>query len=269
MEKKEYTLGPNKIFVEQRTPRNKTYLHPLVLVHGSFGGYWMWNMIADVLNEKGFETFAFSLRGHKPSAKIDLGAVSMMDYRDDLALVVEELKLKDPVVVGHSMAGCIVLMYAIGNSVSAVVPIDPSPSVEVQGAKPEEEVEKIALVYDVFDAGMPREPSEVVEALPDVSQEMIMKMKDMLGPESGTARKDRKRGVSIPKEKLTAPALMLGAELGKSVPFGISAESTRKMAEYYDADYFEIQGATHPGMLIGKYAPTVAFRIVEWLKNIS
>lgn len=268
MQKKEYTVGPNKLFVEHLIPDEKTFDHPLVFVHGSFGGYWMWNMITKDLVEKGFECIAFSLRGHKPSGEVDLGKVSMMDYVEDTAAVIDELKLENPVVIGHSMAGCLVLVYATQKPVYAAISIDPSPSVEVAGVKRQEEIEKIPLVYTAMDAGMPTDPQQVMRALPDISAEMLMKMKDMLGPESGLARRDRKRGVSIPKDKLTAPVLMMGAELGDSIPFGISAESTRTMAEYYDSDFIEVKGATHPGMLVGTHAPEVAGHIADWLEEL-
>ena len=55
MDKKEHTLGDNKIFAEQLMPDKKRYENTLVFVHGSFGGYWMWNMIAPMLAERGFE----------------------------------------------------------------------------------------------------------------------------------------------------------------------------------------------------------------------
>ena len=95
-----------------------------------------------------------------------------------------------------------------------------------------------------------------------------MMMKDMLGKESGIARSERKKGISVPKDKITIPALFLGAENGTSVPFGIGTEKARAAAEYYDADFIEIKGATHPGILAGEHAGETVMKIVEWLNNL-
>jgi len=266
-EKKTYSLGENNIFVEHLIPKEKTFNHPLLFVHGSFGGAFVWQQLTSYLSQRGFECFALSLRGHKPSGEVDLSKVSMGDYIDDVALVVNELKLENPVIIGHSSSGLLVLMYAAKNKVRAVVSIDPSPSLEIQGSADEETVKKIPLVYSPIDAGMPTDPAEMMKAIPDLSQEMLMKLKEMLGMESGLARRDRKRGISVPKEALTSPLLFFGAELGDSLPFGISFEKSQKMAGYYGGELIEIKGATHPGILMGEHTQEVAEKIEAWLKK--
>lgn len=268
MKKQEHILGNNKIFVQQLSPDKKFFTSPLIFVHGSFGGYWMWEMMAPYLASRGFECFLLSLRGHNPSGKVDLGSVRMQDYVEDVSLVIKELQLESPVLIGHSMGGLIVLMNAAENSVKALVSIDPSPSVEISGGKTIEEASKIPDVYDSMEVGMPGDMVGMMEAMPDVSRDMLMQMQSMLGPESGSARRDRKIGISIPKEKLDMPILMFAAQLGDSLPFGISAESTKKMAEYYNADFFEIKGASHPGMLAGEHAQEVVMKIESWLKEL-
>jgi len=68
---------------------------------------------------------------------------------------------------------------------------------------------------------------------------MLMKMKDMLGMESGVARSERKKGISVPKESLGgAPLLFIGAELGKSVPFGIGTEKSKAQHEVYGGKFY-------------------------------
>jgi len=91
----------------------------------------------------------------------------------------------------------------------------------------------------------------------------------MLGEESGKARRDRKRGISVPEGSISAPLLIMGAELGDSLPFGISLESSRNMAEYYNADFFEVKGATHPGMLMGEHSGKVVAKLTSWLKGLE
>ena len=103
--------------------------------------------------------------------------------------------------------------------------------------------------------------------LPDIYPWRLMKMKKKLGVESGVARSDRKRGVSIPKETLTMPLLFIGAEKGTSLPFGIGIEKATKQAKYYNAPVVEIENATHPGLLIGKHWKKSAEAILGWLRN--
>lgn len=266
MNRKEYVLGENKIFVEHLVPDEKKYSHPLLFIHGSFGGFFMWKMITSYLVNQGFECFALSLRGHKPSGDTDLSQVSMEDYVADIDLVINELELKDPVLIGHSMAGLLVLMHEKSfNKASAIVCIDPSPSLEIQGAGKDENIKKIPLVYNAMEAGMPTDPMEAMKALPDISKDMLMEMKEMLGNESGKARKDRKVGISIPKDSINKPLLFMSAELGKSVPFGVSPESTQKMSDYYGGELFEVKGATHPGIIMGTHTSEVIKKIENWL----
>ncbi len=269
MKKQTYVLGKNKIFVERFSLKEKKFKEPLLFVHGSFGGAFMWNKIVKYLTGKGFECVIFSLRGHKPSARVNLSIVGMEDYVYDIELVVRELELKNPVVIGHSMAGLLVLMYAkkVGSSIKSIISIDPSPSVEVQGAGDSEVIENIPLTYNVTDAGLPLNPLRAMKMMPDIGMMDAMKMRMKLGIESGKARRDRKKGISIPKNLINIPLLIIGGELGKSVPFGISIESDRKMANYYDADFVEIKGATHPGILMGKYAEKTAEAISNWVKK--
>ncbi len=261
----EKTVGENKLFVKSFSPETKEHESPIVLVHGSFGGYWMWNKIRRYLVESGLEVHALSLRGHKPSAEVDLGKLSMTDYRDDILEVVKELGLEKPVVIGHSMGGLVTLMYGAEHPVYAIISISPSPSAEVQEEIPEEEIQKIPDIYNVSEAGMPENFEKIQEALPDVEPETLKNMRQILAPESGSARRDRKRGISIPKDKVNFPLLFIGAELGDSLPFGISAESTKNMAEYYSADLTEVQDASHPGILVGEHAEEAAQKIKEWL----
>ena len=89
----------------------------------------------------------------------------------------------------------------------------------------------------------------------------------MLTVESRVARSERKRGISIPREKLTQPTLFIGAEKGTSLPFGIGIEKARAQADYYNSDVVEIKGATHPGLLIGKHWKASAQAILKWIKE--
>ena len=232
-----------------------------VLVHGSWGSSAMWIGYTQFLASYGWDVYALDLRGHGKSGGSIAGA-TMIDYVQNVNQVVTEHGIEYPVVIGHSMGGLVALMYAAEYGAKTVVAIDPSPSREVQG---EGEKKEYPAEYSPMDAGMPADPMEVMKALPDIPQEKLMRMKEMLGMESGVARSERKLGISVPKEKLPMPVLFVGGELGESVPFGIGIKTARAMADYYGKDVLEIKGATHPGILIGEHAMEAVQKIERWM----
>lgn len=251
------------ISVEKAAARN--HESPLLLVHGSFGSSAMWMGYADVFARAGWDVYALDLRGHGKSTG-SVAGMTMNDYVADVRRAAEEHALENPIVIGHSMGGLVALMYAVAHGARAIVSIDGSPTKEVQG---EGEKKEYPDAYSPMDAGMPADPAEVMRALPDIPQEMLMKLKDMLGMESGIARSERKLGISVSKEKLPMPVLFVGGELGESVPFGIGIRTARAMAAYYEKDFIEIKGATHPGILIGEHAMQAAEGIERWLSKLT
>lgn len=54
---------------------------------------------------------------------------------------------------------------------------------------------------------------------------------------------------------------------GTSLPFGISAESTQTMADFYNKRATIIDGATHPGIIAGNHADEVIQTITEFAKQ--
>ncbi len=249
------------VSVSVSTQKDNGNKAPLVLVHGSFGSSAMWMGYIEFLSKNGWNVYALDLRGHGKSEGSVEGA-TMNDYVVDVHQTVTENNLKDPVIIGHSMGGLIALMYGAKHGAKAVVAIDPSPTKEVQGGG---EKKDYPAKYSAMDAGMPSDPMQIMKALPDIPQEILMRMKDMLGMESGVARSERKLGISIPKDKLPMPVLFVGGELGESVPFGIGIRTSKAMADYYGKEVIEIKGATHPGILIGTHAMEAVEAIGKWI----
>jgi len=233
----------------------------LILVHGSFGSAMMWKMVIRGLMGN-FRIIALDLQGHGMSNNFNLSTTTMNDYVDNIASVAKIIE-GESVLIGHSMSGLSVLMALAEGISDMAISIDPSPTMEIQGKKSSE---GISDTYSAMDAGMPSSGEEMAKAMPDVDAQMFPSLQKMLGMEAGPARRQRKEGISISKESLeNKKVLFLGAELGDSLPFGISAESTRKMAEYYQKPYVEIAGASHPGMLVGKSAMKVSEEIAKFL----
>lgn len=81
---------------------------PLIFVHGWLGSKDFWQLITPYMNTKRPMLF-YDQRCHGGSKDLDF---SMRDLADDLHLLIEELELDEPLLVGHSMGGMTVLKYA-------------------------------------------------------------------------------------------------------------------------------------------------------------
>jgi pimeloyl-ACP methyl ester carboxylesterase len=84
---------------------------PLVLLHGLWGGSWIFQDWLDPAAERGWDVWAISLRGREGSRPVqDLGKVRLQDFARDLQ---DALTAIGPAaVVGYSMGGLILQMVA-------------------------------------------------------------------------------------------------------------------------------------------------------------
>ncbi len=94
---------------------------PIVLVHGLSDSRADWAPIVDRLSSD-HRCIALDLRGHGESGDTaDYGALTMAA---DVAAVVAAEDLVAPMVIGHSLGGAVVSVYATTAPVTAVVNVD-------------------------------------------------------------------------------------------------------------------------------------------------
>lgn len=98
--------------VLSRLPQHDDGRPPLLFVHGAWHGAWCWDEhFLPYFAQHGWAAYALSLRGHGNSeGRERLRWTRIREYVADVAQVAETLPRR-PVVIGHSMGGCVVQRY--------------------------------------------------------------------------------------------------------------------------------------------------------------
>ena len=102
---------------------------PMLLVHGGAAHARWWDFVAPALTGH-FHVLALDQRGHGDSPWTGQWAYGSRHYAADLEAVVDGWGLGAPVLVGHSMGGHSVMVYAVEHSerLRAMVAIDSIPA---------------------------------------------------------------------------------------------------------------------------------------------
>ena len=79
----------------------KTY----VLVHGAYGGGWIWRDVADGLRKQGHRVWTPTQTGLGERAHLMSRQITVDTHIDDVASVIETDELRDIILVGHSYGG--------------------------------------------------------------------------------------------------------------------------------------------------------------------
>jgi len=116
---------------------------PMLLVHGGAAHARWWDFVAPALTGR-FHVLALDQRGHGDSPWTTQWAYGSRHYAADLKTVIGGWGLGAPVLVGHSMGGHSVMVYAVEHSerLRAMVAIDSIP------AYPEHAVAALAAIAD-------------------------------------------------------------------------------------------------------------------------
>lgn len=113
------TVNGISVFIEGSSKRK-----PIIFVHGFPFDHTMWKAQIEMLKEKYF-CVAYDIRGLGESPAGD-GQYTMESFVDDLALIIDELKLDKPILCGLSMGGYIALraLEKFEEKLSAVILCD-------------------------------------------------------------------------------------------------------------------------------------------------
>jgi pimeloyl-ACP methyl ester carboxylesterase len=79
-----------------------------VLVHGAWGGAWIWRRVLGPLRAAGHEAHAVTLTGDGERAHLRRADISLADHINDVIGLIDAEELQDIILVGHSYAGMVI-----------------------------------------------------------------------------------------------------------------------------------------------------------------
>lgn len=85
---------------------------PILLVHGAWGGAWVWKRVLAPLRDAGHEVFAVTLTGDGERAHLRRPDIGLDTHVADVLGLVDAEELDDFVLVGHSYGGAIITLVA-------------------------------------------------------------------------------------------------------------------------------------------------------------
>lgn len=262
----EVFIEPEGIYVETHQPERRSRKPPLLLVHGALTGSWIWSSFAAYFAERGWEAHAMNLRGHYTSDLADLSETTMRDYADDVGTAVRHLG-RPPVIVAWGIGALAALLYAERSRVLGLVLLAPSPPAAALPRRAD--AHELKTVPDVYDAAWwgwiaPRD--RLRGWLPDLTEDELTKMQEMLtgARESGRARRERMLGVEVEAGRIAVPSMVIGAGLDDV----IHPSEARLTADLLGATYEYFPAASHFGLVMGSDTwPQVAGSVLGWLEE--
>jgi pimeloyl-ACP methyl ester carboxylesterase len=263
----EVFIEPEGIHVETHQPERRSRKPPLLLVHGALTGSWLWTEIAAYLAERGWEAHAVNLRGHFTSDVADLDETTMRDYADDIGVALRQIG-RPAALIGWGIGALAAMLHAERHPVLGLVLLAPSPPAAALPRRPDEyELRAVPAIYDAAWWGWTGSRDELRERMPDMEDDELEKMSELLAGahESGRARRERMQGVPIDAARLAElPSLVIGAGLDEV----IHPTEARRTADLLGASYEYFPSASHFGLVMGARTwPEVAQSVLGWLEE--
>jgi len=225
-----------------------------VLIHGMWGTSDVWRNWRPLLEARGWQTLAPSLRHHDAppeSPPPALGTTSLHDYVADLETALRALPEK-PVVIGHSMGGLIALLLCAKGLATAGVLLTPAPPASVVALRPSNLLaflriqttwgwwrkphratldEALTYTFNTTDA---REGTEVHASFVHESGRALF--------EIALPWLDATKAATVDPRLVTVPLLFVGAEKDQLVPPGVVRRTARQFTHVSDHAEYRDQG---------------------------
>lgn len=256
-----------KLEILSKKPKGVSRAAPILFVHGAWHGAWCWKKnFMPYFAEKGYASYALSLRGHGNSDRPPhFRWMRIADYVEDMAQVVGQLP-EEPVLVGHSMGGLVVQKYLEEHTAPAAVLLAPVPVKGVLGTTLRIFFHhplaflKANLTWSLYPIiGKPKLAREAFFSV-DIPPDTLNGYFSLIQNESYLAFLDMMLFKLPNPEKVSTELLILGAE-NDAIFNPNEMEAT---AAAYDKKPEFFKGMAHDMMLEDGWQ-AVADRIIEWL----
>jgi len=254
-----------------RTPVGTARSVPLLFVHGTNCGGWIWaEHFLGFFADHGFAAYAVSLSGHGSSDGADrLAWLSLADYVSDIETAVNRIG-QSPVMIGHSMGGAIVqraLQTISPVATGLICSVPPSGLALLSwrlGVRDPVFLQKVLLVQQLFDRA-PDAYATVRRMLfsPETPEPLVARYFQKWQPESHRVVADLWwRPVPYGVVHRAGPVLVMGAE-GDRLVDRMAVDET---ARFYGTTGEFVPGIAHAVMLEPAWE-RCAHRLLAWLET--
>jgi len=118
---------------------------PIIMVHGAFGGGWMFDAFRAPFERAGHRVLTPDLPGHSPGeARETVRGLSISKYADAMVELVAA-QPRPPILIGHSLGGLVVQLAAARTPVESLILLAPSAPWGVAGVSMEEAISAYSL----------------------------------------------------------------------------------------------------------------------------
>ena len=113
--------------MEEIIPKKKVHDTPILFVHGAWHGAWCWKNFMSFLADKGFASYALDLPAHgeRRGGEENIRRQTFKGYVQEVKRAADVIG--NPIVIGHSMGGYVVMKYLEGAKPPAAVLVAPLP----------------------------------------------------------------------------------------------------------------------------------------------
>lgn len=245
------------VFVQEFFPTGRTRQGPpLVMVHGGSHGWWAFEQWQPLFAERGWTSFALSVRNHSDSDSVPLHEylkLKVADYVEDLLTVIQWIG-ETPVLLGHSMGGIVVQKAAETVSTRALVLVAPVPPGQMGALRPRLPEDKTVLP----NCGSVRRLW--FHSIDDKTLESVC---ERLVPESPSVMNDYGNGkLAVDVTAFRFPVLVVGGENDRS-----GLPSAQAVADFFGGDHLLLPHCGHEVMLEAK-SRQAATAIDTWLQKV-
>jgi pimeloyl-ACP methyl ester carboxylesterase len=119
-------LGASILTANAETIRAQTAQKTFVLVHGAWGGGWVWRRVSDLLERRGHKVFTPTMTGVGERSHLLDAKVNLSTHITDIVNVIKWERIENAVLVGHSYGGMVITGVAeqIGRAIGSIVFLD-------------------------------------------------------------------------------------------------------------------------------------------------